>query len=152
MNSFRISGVESLLALSGNDGLKNYLEIPATATSYFKGPQDTIKIKNASSISPNGASYCLSYTFPDGVTKGYLPSSGDLHLTHLNMTEINLCFQTIGWTQINVVHPTHLYFSSTLATTTSVWGLESANSDIGYTWAQYTRSDVYYSRPYGVYP
>ena len=25
MNSFRISGVESLLALSGNDGLKNYL-------------------------------------------------------------------------------------------------------------------------------
>ena len=67
-----------------------------TALNDFNGVKNTddiIRLNQSENqyTTDKAAVYCKSYTFPDGVTKGYLPSCGEWTIVINNINEINSC-------------------------------------------------------------
>lgn len=88
-----------------NDALSTYISKPSNINTYYNGKNDTDKIiqfnKAYGTNNTNyAAPYCKNYTFPDGVTKGYMPSTGQLYEIGLNKTAIDQCISACGGTAI----------------------------------------------------
>lgn len=61
-------------------------------------------------IPDSAVGYCNSYVFPDGVTRGYLPSLGELRKAFLNRLEIGTALNACGGRQF----AKKFYWSSTM--------------------------------------
>jgi len=70
--------------------------------NYFNGKADTQKVLawntscGATDINTYAAPYCNSYIFPDGVTRGFLMSSGELWFLYNNKQQIEACLTACG--------------------------------------------------------
>lgn len=106
--SVRIALVEAGLFISNNEQVSkdNYLEpLPdrVLASVDYNGKSNTAKlvrfnIAYNTNTNSYAAPYCNNYTFPDGITKAYLPASGQALEIAKNKTQINNCLTVCGGT------------------------------------------------------
>lgn len=68
----------------------------ATALSDYDGAGNTAKMLLAQSGTDYAAGYCSNFTFPDGKTKGYLPSLGQLNVVYKNKAPVNAALKACG--------------------------------------------------------
>ena len=66
-------------------------------------------ITKCQSATTYAAGWCNAYTFPDGVTKGYLPAAGELYLAYQNKAAITAALAKCGGTALQEQY----YWSST---------------------------------------
>lgn len=76
----------------------------------YRGAENTRQIMALQPSTDYGAGRCAAYTFPDGVTKGYLPAAGELHLTYKNREAIDEALEKCGGEALGFGY----YLSSTL--------------------------------------
>ena len=69
-----------------------------TAVSDYDGAGNTENILKVESRTRFAAGYCNGFTFPDGKTKGYLPSLGQLYLAYQNKDAVNAALNKCGGT------------------------------------------------------
>ena len=116
--------------------LENYITAISDETlakADYDGAGNTAKILKAQPNTNYAAGYCDSFVFPDGKTKGYLPSLGQLHIACLNKKAVNAALGACGGT----VMREDFYWSSTL------WGVSC--DGYHYCWELHWRdSNVYY--------
>ena len=86
-------------ALTSHVAIKNY-----------DGAGNTEKMLKAQPSTDYAAGYCNAFTFPDGKTKGYLPSLGQLYLACRNKGEVNAALSKCGGTTMST---NYNYWSST---------------------------------------
>ena len=117
------------------------------AANDYDGAGNAKKILLMQPSTSYAAGYCNAFTFPDGKTKGYLPSYGQLYLARQNKAAIDTALSTCGGTAMGT-----LYWTSTFLG--SVYGEDSCYSC---NWQEHSASnygnlDDYYSvRPFGAY-
>ena len=85
------------------------------AKTDYDGVGNATKILQVQPSATYAAGYCDSFVFPDGSTKGYLPSLGQLRLAFQNKTNIDAALSKCGGTAMNT---SGYYWSSTF------WGVE----------------------------
>ena len=83
------------------------------ATADYDGAGNTAKILKIEPSASYAAGYCNAFAFPDGKTKGFLPSLGQLYLAHQNEESIYAALSKCGGT----VMKDGRYWSSTF------WGV-----------------------------
>ena len=106
---FRIAlqDAPSLMAMNDTptDPWENYLSgttDPKVANADYNGATNTQNIRTkCQSSTTYAAGWCNAYTFPDGVTKGYLPAMGELQLAYQNKAAIDAALSACGGTVIN---------------------------------------------------
>ena len=79
------------------------------AKTDYDGVGNTAKILQVQPSATYAAGYCDSFVFPDGKTKGFLPSLGQLRLAFQNKTNIDAALAACGGTAMS----TEYYWSST---------------------------------------
>ena len=114
---FRIALVESSseMSLYINNGGKferymTSVTLSATALSDYDGAGNTAKMLKIESSTDYAAGYCDAFTFPDGKTKGFLPSVGQLYLAYQNKDAITAAMSACGGTDM---YDYGYYWSST---------------------------------------
>ena len=90
------------------------------AIKNYDGAGNTAKMLKAQPSTDYAAGYCNAFTFPNGKTKGYLPSLGQLYLACRNKGKVNAALSKCGGTVMGI--PYVYYWSSTF------WG----NNRYGY--------------------
>ena len=103
------------------------------AKTDYDGVGNTAKILQVQPSATYAAGYCDSFVFPDGKTKGYLPSLGQLRLAFQNKTNIDAALSKCGGTAMS----TEYYWSSTFwgadcSTQDRCWALNWSNGDFDY--------------------
>ena len=99
----------------------------------YDGAGNTAKIIRATSSTSYAAGYCNAFTFPDGNTKGFLPSLGQLNLAYQNKDAVVAALSTCGGTAMS-----SSYWSSTFGGDENgdrvCWGLEwnDGNTFLGF--------------------
>ena len=116
----------------------------AAAQNDYNGSGNTANILKVDSSTDCAAGYCNAFIFPDGKTKGCLPSFGQLKLVHKNKTAVNAALNKCG----GVAMVETYYWSSTFF---------GASGNYRYFWIinwnsggyDYVEKDsVYYVRPF----
>ena len=82
------------------------------AKSDYDGMGNTERMLLAQPSSDYAAGYCNAFTFPDGKTKGYLPSLGQLNLAYQNKAAVDAALAACGGTAMNCSTGCY-YWSST---------------------------------------
>lgn len=109
------SNVKVLVALTDSGGtkkihssysgaLENYMTaISGTtqANADYKGAENTANIMKLQSSTSYAAGWCNTFTFPDGKTKGHLPSSGEFWEVYQNKSLVDAALSKCGGTAIN---------------------------------------------------
>lgn len=93
----------------------------ATALSDHNGAWNTANILKMQPSATYAAGWCNAFVFPDGKTKGYLPSLGQLYLAYQNKAAVDAALIKCGGAVMTENH----YWSSTF------WG---ASSNRRYCW------------------
>ena len=109
------------------DPLENYMKAishQTAAKADYNGSGNTANIMKLQSSTSYAAGYCNAFTFPDGSTKGFLPSLGQLNLAYQNKAAVDAALSKCGGTAMN----TNNYWSSTF------WGVNGSNR---YCWILY---------------
>ena len=94
--------------------LENYMTAitgETAAKADYNGSGNTVNIMKSQPSTNYAAGYCNGFTFPDGRTKGYLPSLGQLNLAYQNKYVITLSLNRCGGTALAQSY----YWSSTFA-------------------------------------
>lgn len=103
------------------------------AKADYNGKENTANIMKLQSSTSYAAGYCNNFTFPDGKTKGHLPSLGELWTLYQNKAEVDACLSACGGTAMNT---SSYYWSSTFWGVTSsayryCWILKWSDGDVG---------------------
>ena len=101
------------ISSSNYDPLGNYMKAISSSTAAiadYDGAGNTAKILQMQPSTRYAAGYCDAFVFPDGKTKGYLPSFGQLYLICKNKSEVNMALSACGGT---VMDTSDYYWSST---------------------------------------
>ena len=131
-----------------SDPLDNYMtaisDIPA-AKSDYDGAGNTAKILQVQPSTDYAAGYCNSFIFPDGKTKGFLPSLGQLNLAYQNKAAVNIALGICGGTAMN-----SYYWSSTFCGVRNerhryCWALDWSEGGV---YSQYYLTLDLYVRPF----
>ena len=136
---FRIALIEapSTMAMSSYyaDPLENYMTAISDQTAAkadYNGSGNTANIMKLQSSTSYAAGYCNAFTFPDGKTKGFLPSLGQLNLAYQNKAAVDAALSACGGTLMNIYY----HWSSTF------WGV---NGNYRYCWILgWSDGTVYY--------
>lgn len=96
----------------------------AIALSDYDGAENTASIMKMLPSTDYAAGYCNAFTFPDGKTKGFLPSLGQLNLAYQNKAAVSAALSKCGGTAMTNGY----YWSSTF------WGV---NGNHRYCWNLY---------------
>lgn len=97
----------------------------------YEGKTNTSNILKAVSSTSYAAGWCNNYTFPDGITKGHLPSAGEFYEVNLNRDNVNTALAKCGGSQLQTAYyQTSTYFGFDTEDKRSFWGL--AQSGFGY--------------------
>ena len=75
-----------------------------TAKADYNGAYNTQQIITLQPSTAYAAGACNAYTFPDGVTKGYLPACGELYLAYQNKAAIDAALTKCGGTALSTVY------------------------------------------------
>ena len=148
---FRIALTEERKMMNGkyNAPLENYMTGTTSETvamTDYNGAGNTANILKATILSTYyAASYCDSFVFPDGKTKGFLPSLGQWKLVYRNKAAVNAALSKCGGTAMSTSNS--YYWSSTF------WGV---NSDSRQLWVfnlgdyagQGNLTSTHYTRPF----
>ena len=114
---FRIALTEpSEMAISSDyeDPLENYMAAisgETEAIADYDGAGNTAKILQMQPSTGYAAGYCDAFVFPDGKTKGFLPSLGQLNLAYQNKAAVDAALTTCGGTAMTTSH----YWASTFS-------------------------------------
>ena len=104
------------------------------AKADYNGSGNTANIMKLQSSTAYAAGYCNNFIFPDGKTKGFLPSLGQLYLAYQNKAFVDAALAACGGTAMNT---SNYYWSSTF------WGVIRGNRRC---WGLYwSDGDVYFS-------
>ena len=109
------SNVKVLVALTDSGGtkrihssylgaLENYMTAISNATQAkadYKGAENTANIMKLQSSTSYAAGWCNTFTFPDGKTKGHLPSLGEFWEVYQNKSLVDAALSKCGGTAIN---------------------------------------------------
>lgn len=109
------SNVKVLVALTDSGGtkqihssysgaLENYMTAISDATQAkadYKGAENTANIMKLQSSTSYAAGWCNTFTFPDGETKGHLPSLGEFWEVYQNKSLVDAALSKCGGTAIN---------------------------------------------------
>lgn len=82
-----------------------------TAVLDFSGKENTESIVKIQPSTDYAAGWCINYTFPDGKTKGYLPSLGEWMLCYKNKEDVDKCLELCN---SKALTKERYYWSSTL--------------------------------------
>ena len=99
---------------SHTDPLDNYMTAISDETAAkadYNGSGNTANIIKMRPSTDYAAGYCNSFTFPDGKTKGFLPSLGQLNLAYQNKADVDAALSKCGGTAMFGGY----YWSSTFA-------------------------------------
>ena len=133
------SNVKVLVALTDSGGtkqihssysgaLENYMTAISDTTQAkadYKGAENTANIMKLQSSTSYAAGWCNAFTFPDGKTKGHLPSLGEFWEVYQNKSLVDAALSKCGGTAINTGS---YHWCSTF------WGI---NSSYRYCWILY---------------
>lgn len=121
---FRIAVTKpsSIMAISsdGSDPLEHYMRAISDTTAAkadYNGAENTANILKAVPSTSYAAGYCNAFIFPDGKTKGFLPSLGQLNLAYQNKSAVNAALSKCGGATMT----NDYYWSSTF------WGINEYN-------------------------
>ena len=125
--SFRIAltQLSSAIKMSNTSTtpLNDYMTAISSSTEAmadYDGAGNTAKILKVQPNTGYAAGYCNAFTFPDGKTKGCLPSFGQLYLAYQNKSAVNAALRACGGTAMNTSTGfTDYYSTSTLRMVTS---------------------------------
>lgn len=109
------SNVKVLVALTDSGGtkkihssysgaLENYMTAildTTQAKADYKGAENTANIMKLQSSTSYAAGWCNAFTFPDGKTKGHLPSLGEFWEVYQNKSLVDAALSKCGGTAIN---------------------------------------------------
>ena len=109
------SNVKVLVALTDSGGtkqihssysgaLENYMTAISDKTQAkadYKGAENTANIMKLQSSTSYAAGWCNAFTFPDGKTKGHLPSLGEFWEVYQNKSLVDAALSKCGGTAIN---------------------------------------------------
>ena len=112
------SNVKVLVALTDSGGtkqmhssysgaLENYMTAITDTTQAqadYKGAKNTANIMKLQSSTSYAAGWCNAFTFPDGKTKGHLPSLGEFWVVYQNKSLVDAALSKCGGTAINTSH------------------------------------------------
>ena len=104
------------------------------AKADFNGVNNTQEIIKMQALPIYAAGACNEYTFPDGTTKGYLPSLGELNLAYQNKDAVDSALSACGGTALEDGY----YWSSTFFGVSGGmnrncwWGLNWYNGAVSY--------------------
>ena len=118
------SNVKVLVALTDSGGtkqihssysgaLENYMTAITDTTQAkadYKGAKNTANIMKLQSSTSYAAGWCNAFTFPDGKTKGHLPSLGEFWVVYQNKSLVDAALSKCGGTAI---HTSHYHWCST---------------------------------------
>lgn len=152
--SFRMAVTQAPSAMpissSYTDPLENYMTGISDATAAkadYNGSGNTANIIKMQPSTDYAAGYCNAFTFPDGKTKGFLPSLGQLNLAYQNKAAVDAALSKCGGTAMT----NDYYWSSTF------WGVDGnyricwrLNWSDGYVNYNGLNSN-YYVRPFAAY-
>ena len=98
---------DTYLSGTTNSGITN----STVAKLDYNGATNTkLIVEKCQSSTTYAAGACNAYTFPDGVTKGYLPALGELYLANQNKDAIDYSLSKCGYVSL----PPYWHWSSTL--------------------------------------
>ena len=72
------------------------------AISDYDGAGNTARMLKAQPSTDYAAGYCNAFVFPNGKTKGYLPSLGQLYLAYQNGEAVNDALRACGGTVMGI--------------------------------------------------
>ena len=99
--------------------LEKYMDATSSATEAkadYNGAGNTANILKMMLSTDCAAGYCNAFTFPDGSTKGFLPSLGQLNLAYQNKAAVDAALSKCGGTAMT----NNYYWASTF------WGVGSS--------------------------
>ena len=111
-----------LLSSSPTDPLERYMahiSDETQAKADYNGLGNTANIIKVQPSTDYAAGYCDAYIFPDGKTKGYLPSLGQLNIAYQNKVAIDAALSACGGTVMTTSDFLNGYWSSTF------WGVQN---------------------------
>lgn len=98
------SGGTKQIHSSSSGALENYMtaiEDTTQAKADYKGAENTANIMKLQSSTSYAAGWCNAFTFPDGKTKGHLPSLGEFWEVYQNKSLVDAALSKCGGTAIN---------------------------------------------------
>ena len=85
----------------------------AQALSDYNGARNTADILLSVPSANYAAGWCDAFIFPDGKTKGFLPSLGQLNLAYQNRDAVNAALSKCGGAEMYITAVNNMYQSST---------------------------------------
>lgn len=156
--AFRIALTQSSTKLkinsSASKSYSQYMESFTTkdqAITDMKSFENTVNMMKVQSGTGYAAGYCNSFTFPDGKTKGLLPSSGWWQVAYDNKTDIDTCISACGGTAIDT---SYYHWASTyektmiLADYCAFWGIGWKEGVVG---TAVIHTNDFWVRPFAEY-
>ena len=98
------SGGTKQIHSSSSGALENYMTAikdTTQAKADYKGAENTANIMKLQSSTSYAAGWCNAFTFPDGKTKGHLPSLGEFWEVYQNKSLVDAALSKCGGTAIN---------------------------------------------------
>lgn len=98
------SGDTKQMHSSYSGALENYMTAISDNTQAkadYKGVENTTNIMKLQSSTSYAAGWCNAFTFPDGKTKGHLPSLGEFWEVYQNKSLVDTALSKCGGTAIN---------------------------------------------------
>lgn len=98
------SGGTKKIHSSNSGALENYMTAISDTTQAkadYKGAENTANIMKLQSSTSYAAGWCNAFTFPDGKTKGHLPSLGEFWEVYQNKSLVDAALSKCGGTAIN---------------------------------------------------
>lgn len=140
------SNVKVLVALTDSGGtkeihssysgaLENYMTAISDTTQAkadYKGAENTANIMKLQSSTSYAAGWCNTFTFPDGKTKGHLPSLGEFWEVYQNKSLVDAALSKCGGTAINTgsLHWCSTFWGIIYVSSRRCWILGWGNGDV----------------------
>ena len=119
------------------------------ARADYDGVGNTANILKVQPSTKYAAGYCNAFIFPDGNTKGFLPSLGQLYLVYQNKEAVSAALRTCGGTAMSI---NYYYWSSTFYGLDGdyriCWQLDLGN---GNAYERHNLGNYFYVCPFAAY-
>lgn len=153
-----LTDIPSQMAIGSRDDapLEQYITAISDSTKAkadYDGARNTAKIIRSSYCSGTtyAAGYCNAFTFPDGKTKGFLPSLGQLNLVYQNGVAVTTALSACGGAaMIYGKYWTSTFYGISDANGRSCWFFNWNGGTAGY--SGYYLNDRNYVRPFAACP
>lgn len=138
---------------NATDPLENYMTAISDMTAAkadYKGAENTANIIKVQPSKGYAAGYCSAFTFPDGKTKGFLPSVGQLSVAYYNKADVDAALSKCGGTAIKAdeYYRTSTFYGIVNGTRRACWIFRWSD---GYAFDASILYDSYNVRPFAAF-